>query len=433
MRWAVARLALAVTSMVALAFLIPLALVAREIARERAMADAHQEAAGIVAVLAVSDERDVLVRAVAATGAGAAGRLAVYLPDQPPAGTTRAPVDDVSLARLRRQPLTAPVPHGVAYLQPVALDGGRTAVIEVFVPDATLNRGVVPAWLAIAGLAVALVGGSVLAADRLGARLVSAARGLARATRAFGSGDLSARVTPTGPAELVEAGTAFNTMADRVIAFVDAERELAADLSHRLRTPLTALRLDAERLADGPVGDRVRGAVRALEEEIDAIIAGARQGTLDRAREGTDLVEVLADRLAFWAVLAEDHQRRWQVRGAERPVWVPVPRADLVAAIDALLGNVFEHTPQGTRFQIAVSPHALVVEDAGPGIFDVASALRRGSSGSGSTGLGLSIVRRVAENAGGDVRVDRGELGGARITLILPATTGQDQPGRPAT
>lgn len=420
MRWAVARLALAVTSMVAVAFLIPLGLVAREIVRDRAMADARQQASGIVAVLVVSDQRDVLVQAVAATDAGDSGRLAVYLPGQPVVGTARASEADVALARQRRQPVTATVPHGLSYLQPVALDGGRTAVIEVYVPDADLNRGVVPAWLAIAALAVALIGGSTLVADRLGARLVAAARALAGAARAFGSGDLSARVAPTGPAELVEAGTAFNTMADRVIAFVDAERELAADLSHRLRTPLAALRLDAERLPDGPVGDRVRGAVRALEEEIDAIIAGARQPTVDRSREGTDLVEVLADRLAFWAVLAEDHQRPWRVRGAEQPVWVPVPRADLVAAIDALLGNVFEHTPQGTPFRISVAPRALVVEDAGPGIFDVATAMRRGASGSGSTGLGLSIVRRVAENAGGDVWVDRGELGGARITLLLP-------------
>jgi signal transduction histidine kinase len=417
----VARLALAVTSMIALAFLIPLGLVAQQIARDRALADAQQQAAGIVAVLAVSEQRGILLQAVAATRAGAAGRLAIHLPGAPAAGTARAAAGDVGLARQRRQPLTAPAPGGLAYLQPVALDGGRTAVIEVYVPDADLHRGVVPAWLAIAGLAVALIAGSVLVADRLGARLVAAARGLAGAARSFGAGDLSARVAPSGPAELVEAGTAFNTMADRVIALMDAERELAADLSHRLRTPLAALRLDAERLPTDPVGERVRGALHALAEEIDAIIAGARQPMLDRAREGADLVEVLADRLAFWAVLAEDHQRPWRVRGAQRPVWVPVPRADLVAAIDAMLGNVFEHTPQGTAFRLTVSPRGLVVEDAGPGIQDVAGALRRGASGSGSTGLGLSIVARVAEHAGGEVRVDRGDLGGARITLILTA------------
>jgi signal transduction histidine kinase len=419
MRWTLARLAFAVTSMVAIAFVIPLALVAQQIARERAIADAHQQASSIVAVLAVSEDRDIVAHAVAATAAGSTGRLVVDLPGQSPVGTPRASPSDVALTRLQRRSVTAPAPGGLAYLQPVVLDGDRTAVIEVYVPDADLHRGVGTAWLAMAGLAVLMVGGSVLVADRLGTRLVRAARHLAGAARGFGAGDLSVRVPPEGPAELVEAGSAFNAMADRVIAFVDAERELAADLSHRLRTPLTALRLDAERLPGGPVGDRIRGAVQALEDEIDAIIVGARQPARERALDSTDLVEVLADRLAFWAVLAEDHDRPWRVLGADHPVHVAVPRADLIAAVDALLGNVFEHTPQGTAFQIEVAGRSLVVEDAGPGIADSGAALRRGVSGSGSTGLGLSIVRRVADGLGGEVTIDRGGLGGARVTLTL--------------
>src|SRR5262249_56718327 len=63
----------------------------------------------------------------------------------------------------------------------------------------------------------------------------------------------------------------------------------------------------------------------------------------------------------------------------------------------------------------------LIVEDAGPGIADVASALRRGASGGGSTGLGLDIVRRAAESSGGAVRISRGTLGGARVWLRFGA------------
>lgn len=421
MRWTLARLALAVTSMVALALVIPLALVAAQIARGRALADAHQQAASIVAVLAVSDERDVLAHAVAATSAGSAGRLVVDVPGQSPVGSPRASSADVDLARGQRRSAVAPAPGGVVYLQPVVLDGNRTAVVEVYVPNGDLHRGVAPAWLAMAGLAVLMVGGSVLVADRLGARLVAAARELAGAARAFGRDDLTVRVTPAGPPELVEAGAAFNAMADRVVAFVDAERELAADLSHRLRTPLTALRLDAERVPDGAVGDRIRGAVLALEDEIDAIIMGARRPAADRVSDTTDLVEVLAERLAFWAVLAEDHQRPWRVVGGHTPVWVAVPREDLIAALDALLGNVFQHTPQGTAFEIRLSGRTLVIQDAGPGIADIEAALRRGVSGSGSTGLGLDIVRRVASGTGGSVQIDRGSLGGARISWTFDA------------
>lgn len=201
---------------------------------------------------------------------------------------------------------------------------------------------------------------------------------------------------------------------------VDAERELAADLSHRLRTPLTALRLDADSLPDGPARARMRAAIEALDSEIDAIITAARTPVTERAAQATDLVEVVADRLAFWAVLAEDHGRPWEVVGGDEPVYVDVPAPELIGAVDALIGNVFQHTAQGTAFRLTVGPAGLVVDDAGDGIADVPAALRRGASGAGSTGLGLDIVRRVASLAGGSLAIARSDLGGARVTLSLP-------------
>jgi signal transduction histidine kinase len=403
--------------MVALAFLIPLALVAQEIARDRALTEARQQSGAIIAALAVSADRDVLARAVAATTAGSAGRLSVHLPGGAPVGTARAGAADIDLAGQRRQPITAQVPGGLAYLQPTALEGGQVAVVEVYVPDGELHRGVMRAWWAMTAVAVLLVVGSVAVADRLGARIVAATHDLAAAARALGAGDLTARVRPSGPPELASAGGAFNAMADRVVSFVDAERELAADLSHRLRTPLTALRLDAETLPGGSAGERIRQAVDVLQAEVDEIIRSARRPGGRSGTERSDLVEVVADRLAFWSVLAEDHGREWAARQGARAVWLRVPRADLVAAVDAMLGNVFQHTPEGTPFRVSVTDNALVVDDAGPGIGDPEEALRRGLSGSGSTGLGLDIARRVAAAAGGSLRIDRSELGGARVTL----------------
>ncbi|NUT23165.1 MAG: HAMP domain-containing histidine kinase [Hamadaea sp.] len=236
-----------------------------------------------------------------------------------------------------------------------------------------------PALAVIIGVAAMLIGGAAYLGRRLGLRYVEAAA-----------------------------------------EHVDAERELAADLSHRLRTPLTALRLDADSLPDGPARGRMRAAIEALDSEIDAIIAAARTPVTERAEQAADLVEVVADRLAFWAVLAEDHGRPWEVVGGETPVYVEVPAADLIGAVDALIGNVFQHTPQGTAFRLTVGPAGLVVDDAGDGIADVPSALRRGASGAGSTGLGLDIVRRVATLAGGSLAVARSDLGGARVTLSLP-------------
>jgi signal transduction histidine kinase len=93
------------------------------------------------------------------------------------------------------------------------------------------------------------------------------------------------------------------------------------------------------------------------------------------------------------------------------------------AALDALLGNVFEHTPDAAAFGVTlrradVRDAELLVDDAGPGLDP--GRIRRGRSGGGSTGLGLDIARRTAEAAGGSIAVGRSPLGGARIALTFP-------------
>jgi signal transduction histidine kinase len=111
---------------------------------------------------------------------------------------------------------------------------------------------------------------------------------------------------------------------------------------------------------------------------------------------------------------------------------VPVARSELAAAADALIGNVFRHTAEGTELAVTVHPSQDAVliffADAGPGIGDPGAALRRGSSGAGSTGLGLDIALRVAESTGGTLRIDRSGLGGAQIQMWL--RTGAPPPRR---
>jgi signal transduction histidine kinase len=419
MRWALNRLALAITSMVALAFLVPLAVATRQIAHDRAVSDARQQATSLVTVLGVDADPTLLTNAVASTTAGSAGRLAVHLPDVAPIGVAHTDEAQISLAAQDRRSVLATAPGGAAYLQPTVLTDGRTVVVEVYVPDAEMRRGVYSAWLILGGLAILLVAGSTLLADRLGSQLVKATRRLANSTRRLGSGDLATRVEPVGPRELRDAANAFNTMADDLRSLLDKERELAADLSHRLRTPLTALRLDAEAMPPGPVADRMRQACDLLDEELEAIITGARLGVEARGQERTDLVEVLADRLAFWSVLAEDQERPWEVVGGDVPVMLPVPRSELILVVDAMLGNVFSHTPDGTAFRVSISPEGLLVDDAGPGIADPGRAVQRGVSGAGSTGLGLDIVRRAASTSGGQLVIDRSPLGGARVGILF--------------
>jgi signal transduction histidine kinase len=356
-------------------------------------------------------------------------------------------------------------------------------VVEVYIPDAVLTKGVHTAWYALTGLAVGLVLASVFFGDRLAAKVVGSMRTLARAAVAVGEGNLEVRVRPTGPREMAEAGLAFNRMADRLVAARIAERELVADLSHRLRTPLTVLRLDAETL-DAESADwgrfrqassagetdtsatadldrqrttmRIRHAIATLEREIDELIRTTREAARKAAATGSaaaaataaataagatttatgdsagpeggtgercDVSEVVRERMVFWSAVAGDQDRPCKVLGIDSRAPVPVPRADLAAALDAILGNVLRYTPQGTALEVAVSRRdgwvALRVDDAGQGIADPERAMRRGVSDHGSTGLGLDIARGVTQAAGGSVNIGRARLGGASVIMLF--------------
>jgi methyl-accepting chemotaxis protein len=284
-RWALVKVSVAVTTMVALAFLIPLGLLVRETARDRAFSAAERQAGELGPALAITTDQDSLQRALASTQSWAAGRIAVHVPITggpflTTIGHSRATDTEVRTVETDGAAASTTVPGGYAYLSPVAVGSGGIAVVEVFVPDSALGQGVLSAWLVLTGVAVVLVLISVLVADRLGTRIVGSARRLAAGARALGAGDLAVRVPQAddSPPELREAAAAFNAMADRVTALVAAERELAADLSHRLRTPLTVLRLNAASLGTGVAADQTRHAVDQLEREVDRIIRTAGGG-----------------------------------------------------------------------------------------------------------------------------------------------------------
>ncbi|TDC07968.1 sensor histidine kinase, partial [Streptomyces sp. 8K308] len=439
MRWSLIRRFLAVTAMVVVAFGVPLGMVVRDVAVDRAVSAAERQAALLAPAVVTARDVDDLERAVAETEAGAEDRITIDLPSRdggPPdtLGRHRALPERLHSVAESGAVEQIDVVGGVALVQPIPLSGERTALIEVFVPSDQLTEGVVVAWLVLTGVGLALVVCSAAIADRLARRTVLSIEQLAQASRELGEGRLGVRVPvpEEGPGELRTAASAFNSMADRVAGLLAAERELAADLSHRLRTPLTVLRLNAASLGDGDAAEQTRHAVEKLEGEVDQIIRTARahrDAVPDgRPREVTDAAEVIKDRMEFWSALAEDEGREVRLAGVEEPVPVPVARADLAAALDAMLGNVFRHTPEGTAFAVdmyraggAADAVIVLVSDAGPGIADPEAALRRGEGdgGRGSTGLGLDIASRLAESTGGDLRIGRSVLGGAEIRLWL--------------
>ncbi|OWA03512.1 two-component sensor histidine kinase [Streptomyces sp. CS113] len=434
MRWALVKVSLAVTVMVVVAFAVPLGLVIREMARDRAFSNAEREAAAVAPALSITTDREQLERVVASAGSDAGMAVHIPAPGDRSEGATdigrqRATDEDIAAVRRMGRASTTEVGGGSTLLQPVALSSGQIAVVEVYVPESEVTNGVGTAWAVLAAVGAALIVGSVAVADRLGVRMVQPARRLVDGAHELGEGKLGARVPVEGPDELRRAAVAFNSMADQVVQLLANERELAADLSHRLRTPLTVLRLNAASLGDGPAAEQTRAAVEQLEREVDTIIRTARDAKPQTAAAGPgagcDAAEVVRERMGFWSALAEDEGRKWRVAGADRPVRIPVARADLTASLDALLGNVFRHTPEGTAF--AVDLHngedavIVLVSDAGTGIADPEAAMARGrgSGTDGSTGLGLDIVRRMAESTGGDVRIGSSVLGGTEVRIWI--------------
>lgn len=413
---------LAASTLVVVAFAVPLALLIRDVAEDRAVDAAERDAASLAPVLALTDEIDLLRAAVERTGTGDDERLTIWLPDGTVIGAeAEADPDAVELAREARASFSQPVPGGLDLYTPVVLGDGDVAVIRAHVPDSLRRDGLSRAWTALATVAITLVVGAGVIADRLARALTRDASELAGTARALADGDARARADTSDTPELAEAGRALNLLADRIDELRSAERERVADLSHRLRTPLTALRLDAEASGSSALVD----GVDRLESAVTELVRAARRPLHDApVAATTDLARLVRDRTEFWSVLAEEDGRAWRVSVPDEPVPVRVDCESLEAALDALIGNVHGHTPSGTGYAVTlhvVGPDAvLTVDDEGPGIVDPEAALHRGTSGGGSTGLGLDIATRCARAAGGSLHLEQPPEGGTRVRMELP-------------
>jgi signal transduction histidine kinase len=304
------------------------------------------------------------------------------------------------------------------------------AVVRTFLTSDELRHGLAPRLLLLAAVSLAVLLLSVVAAEVVSKRLVRPLVATADTAQRLSRGETAARAPTTGPPEVAQVGTALNGLADRIDEVIAAEREAVADLSHRLRTPLTALRLDVEALPE-PDREEIGRHVTSLERTLTAVIHAARRPQREGRVPRSDAVGVVCDRVQFWTPLLEDQRRA--VTLDLSPVEIPVraAREDLAAAVDALVENVAAHTAEGTAMrvtvraeQVAGGPGARVtIADDGPGI--PLGAGERGRSDRGSTGLGLDIARRCAEATGGRIAIHAGvDHGLVELFLAGPAATG---------
>ena len=418
MRRRLALVFVALAVMLAVGFLVPLGRSVSSQARLRALAGAQSDARGVATALAAvagsTGDLPGVAEVEFVLNSFDSSDLMVLMADGSVIGN--GPADAVPVASKATGSMVAKVADGALAIVPVTFGGtGGQLVVTAFVDDDTLRDGVGSSWLILSALGLIVVLGAVPLADRLAVSITRPVQDLSNAAHRWAGGDLEARVVPDGPAEVAESGRAFNQLAERLTDLLAAERERIADLSHRLRTPITALRLQAESVADPATRDGLISDIVHLEGEVTALIEDVRR---NESAESTicDLGAVVAKRMGFWRVVASAQQRTVDVDlHVGSPVLVDLPAAEVLSILDNLVQNVLTHTLGGVGFEVSVTadPPRLTVSDEGDGL-PSADVFDRGSS-SGSSGLGLDIVRRVAEKSGGEVTVGDGP--GATIVI----------------
>jgi signal transduction histidine kinase len=312
-------------------------------------------------------------------------------------------------------------------------DGDFTGAVVFSRPTEELTERIQVLWAWL--LAVAVVGllaGAVVAAwfARWVARPLSV---LDSAAAGLGAGELDTRsATDYGPPEVRRLATTFNTMAGRLEALIHGNRAMMADVSHQLRTPLAALRLRLDLLAqdvDAAAGAELAGAqdeISRLSRLVDGLLAVARAENAVVGPAAVAVDEVIADRVAAWRPVAEE---RGVALAGHCPAGLParLGEGQLEQVLDNLLANALDAVPPGGNVTVSAAPDGpgtrIVVADDGPGMSAQrqSTAFRRFASTSGSgAGLGLAIVHRLVTVNGGSAALTDSPGGGLTVTLDLP-------------
>jgi two-component system, OmpR family, sensor kinase len=292
-------------------------------------------------------------------------------------------------------------------------------------------------------LLLATVLGYVLAGS--GLRAVDAMR--ARAERISADRPDERLPVPATGDELQRLGQTLNEMLGRLQGAVERERAFVAEAGHELRTPLALLRAELDyALRYAETEEELRTALRTASEETDRLVAlsgalllisSSDRGRLELRREPLSVMSVMESVGRRFAWRAEELGRQVTVAGTEDGLTVDADCLRLEQALGNLVDNALRHGAGTVSLEAGREGEsvALRVADEGPGFPDEvrSRAFARFSRGrdrraTDGAGLGLAIVRAIAEAHGGDARAGNRPGGGAEVTLLLPSAPPAGQP-----
>jgi signal transduction histidine kinase len=352
------------------------------------------------------------------------------------AGTRVRPAVPASAVRdtlARLTPVTREAGGRLVVLAPVLQDSGESTVgaLALSRPTGPLEHRITVLWLLIGAVSAAGLLAAIATAVLLARWVSRPLSTLDSAAQQLGGGALDTRSpAAAGPDEVRRLAVSFNTMAAQLEALVDGHQVMMADVSHQLRTPLAALRLRLDVLAqdcDEPVAVELAGAqeeIARLSRLVDGLLAVARAEKVVAEPVPVAVDTVIRDRAAAWRPAAEEHDVTL-VAVSQRPVRARLGAGHLEQILDNLLANALDAVPAGGDVRVSAATTQagaqIVVADDGPGMSPAQqrAAFRRFTT-SGGTGLGLAIVHRLVTANGGTVALSDTPGGGLTVTLRLP-------------
>lgn len=319
---------------------------------------------------------------------------------------------------------------------PSASGGVVHGAVRVSVSAHDLDEEVLKYRLALVGIAAVVLAAVTVIGWLLARSVARPLEELGATAGRAGDGDLSARADEDrGPREVRELARRFNASTARLEALVASQRDFVADASHQLRTPLTALRLRLENLEREVTAggrDDLEGALDEadrLGRLVEGLLTLVRAERVDETPVVTDVGEVVRERVAAWAPLAEDESVRLEPEVPEGPVRARAVPGAVDQMLDNLLDNALLATPADGEVRVALSREGgmvvLTVADRGPGMTapQMASAFERfwTTRGREGSGLGLAIVDQLSRASGGSAALRARDGGGLVAEVRLPS------------